>query len=330
MAPVSRQEFAWSETDEPHRSRRSEILQKHPEMKELFGTEPKTFWITLGIFCFQVAMAYLMRDAHWGVLFLCAYAIGGTCNHSLQLAVHEISHNLCWESQWANYFTGIFGNLVTGVPSSVSFRKYHMEHHQFQGVDGIDTDVPTPAEVRIFNNTVKKVIWLFLQPFFYAVRPLMVKPKPLGKWEIINLVCCMTFNALIVNFLGYKSLVYLVAGSLLGMGLHPCAGHFIAEHYEFIKGQETYSYYGPCNYLNFNVGYHYEHHDFPRIPWSRLPRVREIAPEYYNTLPSYTSYLAVFWRYITDPTVGPASRVKRVKAKSATLASAAKATAAAG
>jgi sphingolipid delta-4 desaturase len=38
-----------------------------------------------------------------------------------------------------------------------------------------------------------------------------------------------------------------------------------------------------------------EHHDFPRIPWSQLPKVRTIAPEFYDDLPYYTSYCSVLY-----------------------------------
>jgi len=303
--------FSWSYTDEPHVSRRRAILAAHPEIEQLFGVEPLTGYLVVALVALQLSVAYLMRDASWSWIFVCAYIIGGTVNHSLQLAVHELSHNLCSTNVIVNKWIAIMANLPTGFPSSVSFQKYHMDHHQYQGHDGIDTDIPTLAEVRIFQGPIMKLLWILMQPIFYALRPAVVKPKSFGKWEIMNVVCCITFNVMVNQCLGTKALSYLLIGTILGLGLHPTAGHFIAEHYEFMLGQETYSYYGSANFFNFNVGYHNEHHDFPRIPWSRLPLVTAIAPEYYLTLPHYTSYIAVIYAYITDARVGPFARVKR-------------------
>ena len=95
------------------------------------------------------------------------------------------------------------------------------------------------------------------------------------------------------------------------MGLHPMAGHFIAEHYTFNRGQETYSYYGILNWFSFNVGYHNEHHDFPFIAGANLPRLRLIAPEFYDGLPYHSSWTDVVLQYIALPGMGPNGRVKR-------------------
>jgi sphingolipid delta-4 desaturase len=308
-------QFTWSETDEPHATRRQKILAAHPEIAELFVTEPLTFWISLGILVVQLTLAYLVRNAEWYVLLPLAYIVGGTLNHSLQLAVHELSHDLCWSGPHkdaANRLTAIMANLATGFPSGQTFKPYHMDHHQYQGVDGVDTDIPHAIELNWVTNTVGKVVWILAQPLCYALRPMLIKPKPFRFWEGLNWAAQMSFNAAVIYFFGVRSFSYLLAGTLLGLGLHPSAGHFIAEHYEFVAGHETYSYYGPANYFNFNVGYHNEHHDFPKIPWSKLPLVRKIAPEFYENLPHYTSYVTeVFIPYILDPEMGVWCRVKR-------------------
>lgn len=111
---------------------------------------------------------------------------------------------------------------------------------------------------------------LGFRSFFYALRPVFLNPKQPGFWEVLNLVCQLTFDGLLLYYSGGKALVYLLLSTFVGGGMHPMAGHFIAEHYVFLKGQETYSYYGPLNLLTWNVGYHVEHHDFPRIPGCKL------------------------------------------------------------
>ena len=124
------------------------------------------------------------------------------------------------------------------------------------------------------------------------------------KWEVSHWLCPATITR-------PKSLAYLLLGSILGTGLHPMSGHFL-EHTETVKGQETYSYYGPLNWLTYNVGYHNEHHDFPRVPGSRLPQLKQIARDTYAALPSYYSWSLLLWNFVFSGKTTLYSRFKRV------------------
>jgi len=67
--------------------------------------------------------------------------------------------------------------------------------------------------------------------------------------------------------------------------------------------QPTVSFYtpeGPVGtlmdlYMGYE-GYHVEHHDFPDIPMYRLPALRHIAPEYYETLHTMPVLELSTWR----------------------------------
>jgi len=100
---------------------------KYPEIKQLMGHDPYLKYVVTAMVFVQIFSAYLLRDASWVVVVVASYVWGGVINHSMALAIHEISHNLAFSSKrpWANRALGMFGNLVIGVPFSIAFRKYH-------------------------------------------------------------------------------------------------------------------------------------------------------------------------------------------------------------
>ncbi|KAK4695598.1 sphingolipid 4-desaturase/C4-monooxygenase, partial [Lecanoromycetidae sp. Uapishka_2] len=319
-------EFFWTYTEEPHRTRRQAIIKSHPEVLKLCGPEPLTKYFVLGVIALQLTCAALLRDAPvFSLGFIAtAYIIGATANQNLFLAIHEISHNLAFKAPLANRLFAVFANLPIGVPYSAAFRPYHLTHHKSLGVDGLDTDLPTSLEAFFLDSILGKAFFCTFQILFYALRPMMVYKLPLTQIHLFNIVAQLGFDYLVVRYAGAKALAYLIMSSFLAGSLHPCAGHFIAEHYVFdqtakrskdgnnlVLVPETFSYYGPLNMLTYNVGLHNEHHDFPAIPWTRLPALHEIAKDFYADLPHHKSWTWVIWQFIWDKEVGLWCRVKR-------------------
>lgn len=300
-------------------------------MTKLCGIEPLTKYLVLGVIALQVACAILLRHAPIFSLrfFITAYVIGATANQNLFLAIHEISHNLACKSPLANRLLAIVANLPIGIPYSAGFRPYHLTHHKSLGVDGLDTDLPTALEAFFFSSILGKAFFCTFQILFYAIRPVMVYKVAFTWVHWLNVLAQVLFDILLVRFFGSRALAYLILSSFLAGSLHPCAGHFIAEHYIFEKQPrdgrsknqriasmlapppETFSYYGPLNIFTYNVGLHNEHHDFPAIPWSRLPALHEIAKEFYADLPHHRSWTWVIWQFIWDKEISLWCRLKR-------------------
>ena len=372
------QEFFWTYTEEPHRTRRQAIIKAHPEVckepsipclvsmtltelilifcwqvTKLCGPEPLTKYTVAVVVGLQILCAWLLRNTpviSWPFL-VTAYAVGATANQNLFLAIHEISHNLAFKSPMANRLLAIFANLPIGIPYSASFRvsssasvpffkemlgasiradrqpiqkPYHLTHHKSLGVDGLDTDLPTALEATLLDSVLGKAFFCTFQILFYALRPMMVYQLPITRIHILNIVVQLLFDAALVHLAGVRALAYLILSSFLAGSLHPCAAHFIAEHYVLdgpheqpasssLPLPETFSYYGPLNLLTYNVGLHNEHHDFPAVPWTRLPRLHAIAKDFYRDTPRHESWVYVFWLFIRDERVGLWCRVKRVK-----------------
>lgn len=241
MAFIKMNDFVWSNDPEPHRDRTKEIIKKHPEIRQLIGRNPYTFLVILLCVFIQISLAYYLKNNTWWLIFLCAYLIGAFACHTLFVCIHECAHNLLFKNKKLNIMAGIIANLPLVLPSSVSFQKYHLKHHSFQGVEELDGDMPYRWEARLINNsTLGKAVWLLIYPVFQVFRPARLKEiKLLDFWTFINIIVEVIFMVCIAYLLGSKSVIFLLASFFFSVGLHPLGARWIQEHFLTHGSQET-------------------------------------------------------------------------------------------
>lgn len=45
----------------------------------------------------------------------------------------------------------------------------------------MDVDIPSFAEASLIHNFVAKIVWVFWYIIIYGLRPVIMRPKPIGK-----------------------------------------------------------------------------------------------------------------------------------------------------
>ncbi|MCJ8210458.1 fatty acid desaturase [Mucilaginibacter sp. RS28] len=311
---AKRTSFNWSDECEPHKLRTKKIITEHPEIRNLIGRNPYTFLVILLCVSIQFALAFVLKDQAWGWSIAAAYLIGAFACHTLHVCIHECSHNLIFKNRTLNTISSIIANLPMVVPTAVSFTKYHIKHHAYQGVEELDADMPYRWEAKLINNsTLGKAVWLLFYPIFQAIRPARLKEIQLwDAWTIVNLVVQIGVSVAVFYFLGIKALVFLTLSLFFSVGLHPLGARWVQEHF-LTHGdhQETKSYYGRLNVPNLNVGFHNEHHDFPSVPWNKLPEIKKLAGKHYDDLGYHTSYTKLLLEFLFSRELSIYSRTAR-------------------
>jgi sphingolipid 4-desaturase/C4-monooxygenase len=311
---IKKTDFIYSEESEPHRIRTKKMLKEFPHIRELIGKNPYTIFAIIGVVAFMIALAWLVRDQSWWVVFLAAYCLGAFADHALFVLIHECAHHLLFKNRSANRWAGIIANIPQIFPSSISFEYYHIKHHSFQGVHELDADLPNHWEAKLINNSfLGKALWLLFFPVFQLTRLSRLKEiKAFDKWVAANYLVQIVFVTAIAYFMGWHAIAFLLLSFSFSVGLHPLGARWIQEHYlTHSEEQETYSYYGGLNLVAFNVGFHNEHHDFPSIPWNRLPKIKKTAPGYYDTLFYHKSWTMLFFRFLFDKEISMFNRILR-------------------
>src|ERR1700761_5845704 len=218
-----RTDFVYSEVSEPHRVRTKKILKEFPGMRSLIGKNPNTIFAITGLVAIQIVAAWLLRDQNWWWIFGTAYVIGAFADHALFVMIHECAHSLIFKSKNANRWAGMFANLPQIFPSSISFERYHIKHHSFQGVHELDADLPNKWEAKLINNSfLGKAMWLLFFPVFQLFRLSRLREiQTFDKWVAANWALQIVFIVAICWFFGVKGIAYLLLSFFFSVGLHP-------------------------------------------------------------------------------------------------------------
>jgi len=312
---AGKHDFQWVHWVQDHDKRKAAILAQHgDEVRALMAVDPVTKWWVTGMVLVQLALSVYFRHSSWPIFALASYFGGTIFTHSLFLGIHEVTHHTVFKTPWLNDALAMWANVPIVFPYAMMFKDYHADHHRYLNWDGMDTDLPTNFEMRFLDSFAGKFFFLTFQIFFYAFRPMIVKQKPLKARHFAGILVQLSFVALWLKLWGFWAIAFLVLSDVLAGTFSLTSGHFIAEHYNIFGAhvhQDTFSYYGLWNAICYNVGYHNEHHDFPSIPWTRLPQLREIAKEFYDPLVATKSWWLTSWTFLTDPNVGLYSRMRR-------------------
>jgi sphingolipid delta-4 desaturase len=286
-----------------HPDRAKAILRLHPEVRELVGPNRATFAAILGVVALQFTIGYFSASWPWWLILVVAYAVGALASHSLFVLIHECCHGLVFERFYLNRLAEIVANLPMVIPCASSFTRAHREHHRHLGKYPEDPDVPSLGESHwAGRSSWRKLLWVGTYPMWLVFRSFRTKRgSEIDRWIVLNVVIQVCFVAAMLRFASLSSLLYLSASTWFGISLHPLGARWIQEHFMIAPPQQTYSYYGLLNYVAFNIGYHNEHHDFPRIPWNRLPLVRRLGGQWYDGLVAYRSWTLLLFRFLRDP-----------------------------
>ena len=290
------------------------MLKRYPQIRKLMGAKnPWGIMLIILAIVSQTLIAASLSSQAWWLAIIIALSIGTVLNNTCIALIHECSHNLLFKSKTMNMLSALLVNIHMVIPSAVSFRKYHLRHHSQMGHYEIDADIPSRWEARTVKNIwYRKLLWLFFFPLCQSLRAMRVASiKFFDGWVFANIILTISFSFFIYYFFGYTSLIYLAASMWFGFGLSAVGGRIIQEHFVFLEDQETYSYYGTLNYPSLFVGLHVEHHDFPTIPWNHLPKLRKIAPEFYDSFYSHGSWSRLIFRFIFDPGISMFDRMIR-------------------
>lgn len=295
-----------------HVERNRQILAEHPEIKQYFGNYPLSLIPIIALVILQWSVAWLVKDLPWWLIGLISLFIGQFILHSLSNFIHEAAHNLVLKGKFGNALTLFlielgslsWGKSLTYVGKHGKSHHRHLNDYQ-KDYEWWDKKQSNFRSLHPSWRLGEAILHLF--PGGVVIGDLIMaqlipaesRPTPTAyQSPYLNIFLIATsifLYAMAWYLLSWQASLYFFWSLTLMVSNWGVTfkGQSIAEHNIYQEGK-TYSTYHWTNIPFFNTGYHDEHHTFANVPWIHLPKIRQIAPEYFTNDSSY-SYFQIWW-----------------------------------
>lgn len=322
-----------------HNDIRREVLAAHPELSSLNGPDWRTALAALGLLAVQLGMAWAVSRTNFWIVFLAAFFVGQFVYHSAATLVHESAHRLVFRNPKMKLaFDLVLEGVLTTFSRQLFYQHNHItSHHPHLGEYA--SDYEHEDECRVAARTLyreqnpRRQRWVSaillvvnLLPYGFALDQIIMhrvmaratklkrndyaretgatKPSK-GEQVLFFLLSLGVYVGLFLAFGVYGWLYYFWSLSLvMGRWGITSRGQFLAEHPVEDDNVPTRSSYWWGNRIFFNTGYHFEHHSFPNVPWTRLPKLKQAAPDVFKHGNS-RSYFRFWWDQVKSDFTAP-------------------------
>ena len=313
-----------------HNNKRKEIIEKYPQVIQYQKPYQLSIVFVIFLVFIQFITGYFIQSFDLSIITigLISFINANSLYHSFASFIHENSHGLVLGINNQVFVSYI---IELGLSCFGAHRNYEIthkrNHHSSLNIKDIDSECTHKAHLTNLTNIVSnpllnRLLFLVdLLPFGSLIMQEIGKSKLSNKdkEEIANLnqyfkiknsdqihknIMVVTTSFIFIYLAKlqfYKFILFKIWTSSIYQGKFSIfrRGQSISEHYATdynltIPTQSTYGFL--TNLIGFNTGYHDEHHTFPTVPWIHLPKLKKIAPEYFNN-ENKESYFYLWYKW---------------------------------
>jgi sphingolipid delta-4 desaturase len=315
-----------------HIQLRQQLLNAHPEAAALARPDHRGVYGALVILALHWTVCWWVAGTNILTVFLMAFLVGQVMIHSAGALLHETAHRLVFRGRRSKLaFDLLLETILISFSLQLSYQHEHVSlHHPFLGNYERDYEHedncryqarrrfraahPVLEKLMVLGQIVVALLPLgflvsdriFLPIYRRATGRAVKDPErrmasthpTTGERALFMVVSAAVLVFLWLAF-GWLAVLYQVWSLSIFRGKAGVTnlGQSLAEHPGDDGENPTRSQYGWLNWILFNTGYHHEHHTYPQVPWTRLPRLKALAPEVFNQQEP-RSYFRCWWDHV--------------------------------